>query len=86
MQSLLGCVSRPTKVALGKVGIFSVASLHAMVSARQGSSSGATGSSSGHGRKKTSALSVSYYGLHTYVYMYIMDTQFILAAYEGKVP
>ena len=31
-QTLLASIARPTKVALGKVGVFSVASLHAVVS------------------------------------------------------
>lgn len=32
-QTLLASISKPTKLALGKVGVFSVASLHAIVSA-----------------------------------------------------
>lgn len=31
-QTLLASISKPTKLALGKVGVFSVASLHAIVS------------------------------------------------------
>ena len=51
LQSVLSNVSKPTKLALSQVGIFSVASLHAIVSARHGS--GNTGSSSLHlGRPK----------------------------------
>ena len=50
-QSVLSNVSKPTKLALSQVGIFSVASLHAIVSARHGS--GNTGSNSLHlGRPK----------------------------------
>jgi hypothetical protein len=33
VQSLLGSISKPTKGVLGKIGIFSVCSLHAVVSA-----------------------------------------------------
>ncbi|CAI7997324.1 T-lymphoma invasion and metastasis-inducing protein 1, partial [Geodia barretti] len=33
-QTLLASIARPTKLALGKLGVFSVASLHAIVSAR----------------------------------------------------
>jgi len=59
MQSVLGSVSKPTKIALGRVGIFSVASLHAIVSARHGGgpSSGSGCSSLGSGRTKGSPAS-----------------------------
>ena len=59
IQSVLGSVSKPTKIALGRVGIFSVASLHAIVSARHGGgpSSGSGSSSLGSGRTKGSPAS-----------------------------
>ena len=34
MQSLMSSISKPTKLALSKVGMFSVSSLHAIVSRR----------------------------------------------------
>uniref|UniRef100_A0A8C4NRW1 T-lymphoma invasion and metastasis-inducing protein 1 n=1 Tax=Dicentrarchus labrax TaxID=13489 RepID=A0A8C4NRW1_DICLA len=37
-KRLLGCASRPTKLAMGRLGIFSVSSFHALVSARTESS------------------------------------------------
>uniref|UniRef100_A0A3Q2ZN87 TIAM Rac1 associated GEF 1a n=1 Tax=Kryptolebias marmoratus TaxID=37003 RepID=A0A3Q2ZN87_KRYMA len=37
-KCLLGCASRPTKLAMGRLGIFSVSSFHALVSARTESS------------------------------------------------
>ena len=34
-QTLLASITKPTKLALGKLGVFSVASLHAIVSVWQ---------------------------------------------------